>query len=703
MIFKVSEAMTPEISTLLRRGLAAHEGNRPAEAEQIYRRVLVLAPRHPEAEHLLATILTRKGEPREALELFESCLPRMGANPAARCNYAIALEAAGQTDKALDEFRLAISYHGDFPTALFHLARLEKARGNYGQTVDLLGRLLNLHKADHAAFLLFAEALHALGQTEAALKAFDSAAEAARLEADKVNAVGEALLRLRYLSQAQNLFQRAISLQPTHVTALINLAICLMHQGQSGKAVALLRAAQSIAPNLPEIDAHMADILIATGQVAEGTDLLAGLVEQNPRREDLHRKLIAALLYQPEFDGPKYLKQARLWARSHLQPHQPAKFIHNNHPDRRLRIGWVSPHFYDHPMRNLLMDVIRHLNRNEVELYFYAAVSRPDDVTRQWQAMADGWRDVYNHPPDQIADRIRRDKIDILMDLGGYDDEQPLAVFGLRPAPIQASLSRASTGIAQMDYIITHAMGLPDGAAENRLYGESVYRLAHSYFGYTSHDEDRSIAPSPGMINGYITFGSFARLAKISDATLNCWARIMNRVPDSRLIVKAAGLDDTYCRRHFLDRARQAGLNPDRMECFGHLPRDRHLALYDRIDIALDSFPHSGAITNCEFLWHGVPCISLAGQGQHARTGAFVVHDIGLDALIANTPAGYVDKAVLLTGDIDGLSALRRGLRQRMVKSPLMNYRAIAAGYEEAWRDMWAIWCKSQNNLLTPE
>ncbi len=176
--------MSADLKTLLRRGLSAHEGNRPDEAEKIYRRALSLSPGNPEVEHLLATLLTSLDRHREALELFDSCLPRLGANPAVRCNFAIALERAGQIEKAIDEFRQAISYHGDFPTALYHLARLEMPRGHIGQTVDLLGRLLGL-KPDHFdGLLLFGEALHALGQEEAALTSLDRAAEAAGITPD---------------------------------------------------------------------------------------------------------------------------------------------------------------------------------------------------------------------------------------------------------------------------------------------------------------------------------------------------------------------------------------------------------------------------------------------------------------------------------------------------------------------------------------
>jgi predicted O-linked N-acetylglucosamine transferase (SPINDLY family) len=687
--------MTAELSTLLRRGLAAHEGNRPDEAEKIYRRVLSLSPDNAEAEHLLATLLTRTGRHDEALELFESCLTRMGANPAARCNYAIALETSGQIERAIEEFRLAISYHGDFPTALYHLARLEKSRGNYGQTVDLLGRLLNLHQGHFDAFLLFGEALHALGQHEAALKSFDSAAETAGLDYEKINRTGEILLRLLYLQQAQILFQRALSIRPTHVASLINLAISLIHQGQLGKAMALLRTAKGLAPENPEIDGHLADIDIRAGDAAQGAAKLSELVEKYPARADFHARLLAALLYLPQFDGPEYLKQAKQWARSHLPPQTVTpKFANRRTNDRRLRIGWISTDFHDHPMSKRLMGLARHQNRNETELFLYAAVARPDDVTRQWQAIADGWREVYGQSPQQIAERIRKDRVDILVDLSGYAKNQPLEVFALRAAPVQATLYRASTGIAQMDYFFCHPEGLPSGVAENRICSETILRLPTTTIAYSPPADSAAVSPLPALLNAHVTFGYSGTLPRISDPVLHCWARIMNKVAGSKMIIHGDGLEDAYARKTFLDRARQAGLHPDRLELQGAIRNcDQAASVFTRIDIGLDPFPANNLETACDMLWHGVPFITLAGQTPPARAGLSLLCDVGLDALAAETQKGYVEKAVLMSKDIEALSTIRRTLRDRMLAAPLCNHRKIAAGFEDAYREMWKTWC----------
>lgn len=687
--------MTAELSTLLRRGLAAHEGNRPQEAEKLYRHVLDIAPNHSEAEHLLATLLTKQGQHREALELFESCIARMGANPAARCNYAIALEASGNIDRAIDEFRLALSYHGDFPTALFHLARLEKARGNYGQTIDLLGRMLNLHNGNFDAFLLFGEALNALGQYEAALMAFENAAEAAKLDADKINRVGAVLLRLGHIDAAQNLFSRALSIHADHVPSLINLAMSLIAAGRYQHAHDILETAHSHAPDLPDIEALFADILIRSGDTVNGVARLAALVEKNPARSDFHARLLSALLYLPQFDGPEYLKQARQWARSHLPPLvEPPRYANNKMPDRRLRIGWISPDFRDHPLHARLMGMARHHNRNEIELFIYSAVTRHDDITRQWQIVADSWRDIAGQDAERIAARIRKDRIDILVDLSGFTRDHPIEVFAHRAAPVQATFHHASTGIAHIDYIFGHADMVAPGAPENRICSEMLHRLPHAGFAYTPPENSPATGPLPALLNGYLTFGFTGTLPRISDAVLNCWARIMNKAANSKMIIQADGLHDEFVRQNFLDRARQAGLHADRITCQGIDPdKIRNTAIFDQIDVGLDAFPANNIMAGCDMLWHGVPFVTLAGTMPAARCGLGILADVGLDALAAETHNGYVEKAVLLGRDLDALSMIRRTLRDRVLKASMMDHRLIAGDFEQAYREIWRRWC----------
>ncbi|MDG4719203.1 MULTISPECIES: tetratricopeptide repeat protein [Thalassospira] len=686
--------MSDQLKTLLRRGLTAHEGNRPEEAEKIYRQVLDIAPNNAEAEHLLATLLTGLGRHGEAIDLFESCLSSFGANPAARCNYAIALETSGQIEKAIDQFKQAISYHGDFPTALYHLARLEMPRGHLGQTVDLLGRLLGLKPDHYEGLLLFGDALHALGQEEAALTSLEHAAQAAGISPDLICRVAGTYLRLGYPTQAQNLYQRALSINAKFVPGLRGLGQALAHQGYYAKAVALLKTARQLTKDTVEIDLVLADITLKCGDLVETIDNLESVLKKHPDHATADALLLRAKAKLASADATDHAKDAKNWAKHHMPIAARPKFANTRQADKRLRIGWLSPFFCEHPAHQLLRPLARHLNRHEVELFLYSATPRPDDVTRSWQVMADGWREVFGQDPMQIADRIRKDKVDILIDLCGVHPTQPIEVFALYAAPVQASLSTITTGIAQIDYLIGHKQVFAGELASNKLFSERGQKLDLGPFVPDQLEDARPVSPLPAAFgDGTIRFGCIDRVANISDQTLNCFARMLNKVKNSRIVIQDDVLEDSYAAKTFLDRIRQAGINRDRLDLAGGIATDDRASLFAQIDIGLAPFPSISLENYYEMLWHGVPFISLANDLPGSRLGLGLLTDIGLEALCAQTEKGYVDKAIMLSSDLSALASIRENMRDRIRNSKAFHAPAVAREFEEACREMWQNFC----------
>ena len=688
--------MSDQLKTLLRRGLSAHEGNRADEAEEIYRQVLDIAPGNPEAEHLLATLLTSVGRYGEALDLFESCLGRFGANPAARCNYAIALESAGQLEKAIDQFKQAISYHGDFPTALYHLARLELPRGHLGQSVDLLGRLLGLQPDHFEGLLLFGEALHALGQEEAALKSLDHAAEAAGITPIMIARVGAMLLRLGYPKPAQDLYQRALSIDAKFVPGLRGLGQALAHQGQYAKAIALLRTARQLTKDTVDIDLVLADIMLKCGDLPETIAILEAVLKKHPDNVNADSILLRSLAKQSTTDGVTLSKAAKSWAKHHMPIAAQPEFTNSKQTDKRLRIGWISPFFCDHPSFKLLGALARHLNRNDVELFLYSATPRPDQVTHAWQVMADGWREVYGQDPMHIANRIRKDKIDILIDLCGPHPAQPIEVFALHSAPVQASMAANSTGMPQMDYLIGHKELFSGKLAANKLLSEQPQILSFGPYLPGEFDDTIPVSPLPAAFGDVIRFGCIDRLSHISDETLMCFARILNKVKNSRIVVQDEVLEDAYAAKTFLDRARQAGIKRDKLDLAGRIEQQDRATLYAQIDVGLAPFPAICLENHFEMLWHGVPFVSLAGELTGSRMGLGLLSDIGLGALCAHTQKGYVDKCIMLTADLAALGSIRENMRERLQNSKALHAPAVAREFEDACREMWQNWCIKQ-------
>ncbi|MHC8493074.1 O-linked N-acetylglucosamine transferase, SPINDLY family protein [Thalassospira sp. SM2505] len=686
--------MSDQLKTLLRRGLSAHEGNRPEEAEKIYRQVLDIAPNNAEAEHLLATLLTGLGRHGEAIDLFESCLSSFGANPAARCNYAIALESSGQIEKAIDQFKQAISYHGDFPTALYHLARLEMPRGHLGQAVDLLGRLLGLKPDHYEGLLLFGDALHALGQEEAALTSLEHAARTAGISPEYICRVGGAYLRLGYPELAQGLFQRALSINPKFVPGLRGLGQALAHQGQYAKAIALLKTARQLTKDTADIDLVLADITLKCGDIAATIETLEAILKKHPDHATADALLLRTKVKLASANTSDHAKAAKNWAKHHMPIAAKPVFANSRQADKRLRIGWLSPFFCEHPSHALLGTLARHLNRHEIELFLYSATPRPDDVTRSWQVMADGWREVFGQDPMQIADRIRKDKIDILIDICGAHPTQPIEVFALYAAPVQASLSAATTGIAQIDYLIGHKEVFSGSLADNKQFSERPQRLEMGPYLPAERDDALPVSPLPAAFGDeIIRFGCIDRVANISDETLICFARILNKVKNSRIVIQDDVLEDSYAAKTFLDRIRQAGINRDRLDLAGAVAKEDRPALFAQIDIGLAPFPAMSLENYFEMLWSGVPFVSLANDLPGSRLGLGLLSDIGLEALCAQTEKGYVDKCIMLSSDLTALASIRENMRERIRNSKAFHPPAIAREFEEACREMWQNWC----------
>ncbi|WP_430475023.1 tetratricopeptide repeat protein [Thalassospira lucentensis] len=686
--------MSDQLKTLLRRGLSAHEGNRPEEAEKIYRQILDISPANAEAEHLLATLLTSQGRNGEAIDLFESCLSSVGANPAARCNYAIALESSGQIEKAIDQFKQAISYHGDFPTALYHLARLEIPRGHLGQAVDLLGRLLGL-KPDHfEGLLLFGNALHALGQEKAALMSLDHAAEAAGITPDMIYRVATAHLRLGYPGPAQGLYQRALSINAKFVPGLRGLGQSLAHQGQYTKAIALLKTARQLTKDTDDIDLVLADITLKCGDVLGTIEILKSVLKANPDNAMADALLLRSKAKLASGDGTEFAKRAKNWAKHHMPIAAKPAFANTRQSDRRLRIGWISPFFCEHPSFKLLGSLARNLNRHEIELFLYSATPRPDDVTRSWQVMADGWREVFGQDPMQIADRIRKDKIDILIDLCGAHPTQPIEVFALHSAPVQASLSPTTTGMTQIDYLIGHKEVFSGKLANNKGLSEHPQKLELGPYLPGELDDTFPVSPLPAAFNDdIIRFGCIDKLANISDETLMCFARILNKITNSRIVIQDDVLEDSYAAKTFLDRTRQAGINRDRLDLAGTVAAEDRPALFAQIDIGLAPFPAICLENHFEMLWAGVPFVSLASDLPGSRLGLAVLADIGLGALCAHTEKGYVDKCIMLSTDLKALVSIRENMRDRIRNAKAFHPPAVAREFEESCREMWQNWC----------
>jgi predicted O-linked N-acetylglucosamine transferase (SPINDLY family) len=531
------------------------------------------------------------------------------------------------------------------------------------------------------------------------------------------------------LERAETAYREAIALAPNLAEAHNGLGNVLRRAGRNEQAIACHRAAIQLRPDFAEAHASLALACGELGRQAEATASRRRVVELRPDSASAGSDLLYDLHYDSEV-SPAELFDAHLrWARKHADPLTAAARPHANDrdPDRRLRVGYVSADFRKHPVARFQEPVLANHDRAAFEVFCYSDVRRADAVTERLRSYADVWRETAGLSDAQLAEAIRADAIDVLVDLAGHAAGNRLLTFARRPTPVQVTCNgyMNTTGMSAMDYRLTDALHDPLGMTES-LHTETLVRLPNCAWCYRpgeaeheeaqhegrarllpsrgSPDDRGSAGASPSQLgphasaappcarNGFVIFGSLNKFYKATPMVLDLWARILAQVPGSRLLLVVAGGDalNPSVRRAVVER----GVPSERLEILDKASsRGAYLDRFGQIDIALDTFPFNGITTTCDALWMGVPVVSRTGPASASRAGLSLLTAVGLGELACPTPDEYVRCAVRLATDRDRLATLRRELRTRMERSPIRDERGYARAVEEAYRTMWAGWC----------
>ncbi|MNZ76824.1 hypothetical protein D3C78_953450 [compost metagenome] len=364
-----------------------------------------------------------------------------------------------------------------------------------------------------------------------------------------------------------------------------------------------------------------------------------------------------------------------------------------------LRVGFVSGDLHAHPVGYFMENLLRGLEAGTLELFAYPTRIREDEVTRRLKPYFSRWMPIQGLSDQAAARLIHDDGVHILIDLSGHTAYNRLPMFAWKPAPIQASWMGyfATTGMAEMDYFIGDPYVLPEAEVDH--FTETMWPLPESYLCMMPPHEAPEVSVLPGLVNGFITFGSFNNLSKMNDQVVGLWAKVLEANPGSKLFLKTMQLNDQGVQDVTKERFAAHGIEPDRLILEGHSPRTELLAAYGRMDIALDPFPYPGGTTSAEALWMGVPVLTKRGDRFLSHVGESVVSNAGLADWIARDEADYIEKSRLVAADIQRLAQLRSGLRERLVQSPLFDGRHYARQFERAMMGMWNKWQATQEDM----
>ena len=512
--------------------------------------------------------------------------------------------------------------------------------------------------------------------------------------ADEACAAGQASVARGDVAEAARHFRRATELNPASVLAHRNLGAAEYLRSHYFDAEAAYRAALRLNPAIRSAHLNLAAILTFTGRREEALAHLRDLVARNGDAPDLFSSYLFALTHSSRLTREQVFAEHVRFGESQAarlpspQPHPNAP-----NPERRLKLAYVSADVGQHILALMLEPLLRAHDRSQFEVWLYdnAAATETRALPRE---CVDRWVEVDRLDDAALADRVRADGIDVLVDLSGHTTGNRLAAFARKPAPVQVSWLGYpfTSGVRAIDYRICDARQV--GSGTSSLLVEEPFIVPGASVAFAPPD-DPAPAPLPCAANGYVTFGSVNGLDKVDDEVVAVWAEVLRRVPTSRFLMKARGLHDARLQQHFVDRFAGHGIAPHRLVFEGASGVRAFLESFSRIDIALDAFPYTGGSTTRYTLWMGVPLVTLEGVALYERFSGAILREMSLPELVAQDPAGYVAAAVALAGDRGRLATLRRDLRPQMRASALHDVAGQTRRLEDAYREMWRRWCAS--------
>ncbi|HYY61211.1 MAG TPA: tetratricopeptide repeat protein [Burkholderiales bacterium] len=647
---------TEEADRLIAEGNRAEEAGNFSQACERYRQAVVRAPDYPKAQVNLGIGLEALGDAAGATRCYEKALASDPADPYANYNLGKLLFTQGALPRAEQLLERALASRPEFPEARIVYGHVLYAQGKLEAAASELGVGSLQRPHDVGCRVALFHILEARGEFAAAASQLEAALEIEPQWPEALYDYGTTLMKLGRDADAESALRRVIALDPGFYLAYRMLANLLHRQGRVEEMLELCRAGRAREPASFELESFELLGLNFT-ESASAEALFRAHRAFGERLENAYPKRFA-------FPGDRAA------------------------PRERLRIGYVSSDFNYHPVGLFLLPVLERRDRSRFEAYCYATSTKRDAFTGRLAAQADVWRDASALSDAQLADTIYRDRIDVLVDLAGHSGVSRLGVFAQQPAPVQVGWLGYlnTTGLSRIRYRITDRFCDPPGLTE-RLHTESLIRLPHSQWCYRPFVSVAGASQPPLERNGFVTFGSFNQVAKLSSTTRSLWAKILKQVPDSRLAVH--GVPQGAAADRLLGDLAAAGIAPARIKLVPFSPVEEYLRSYDEVDIALDPTPYSGGTTTCDALWMGVPVLTAPGSRPASRSAASVLTSIGLTDWIAAGAEDYVRRTVEFAGRRDTLSALRAALRERLRASPLMDEESFTRALEQAYRRVW--------------
>jgi len=649
----------PQPNVLLQQALQAHQRGQLDKALQLYAQVRATNAHCLEAQLFAGEITLGKGLPTQAIPLLLNAAKIAPGNPTCLLRLGQALMMSGRNDQAL----------------------------------QLLTQAVTKFSGEVKLWRLLASALQRAGRVREAIDACKAAIAAGPLDAEAHDQLGALLVNGEGHTAGEPYFRRATELNPREAMYWCNLGICIAYRKDVAGAIPCFDKAIELNPALGKAYAGKGLAFERTYRMAEAVASYRQAINTDPLAWDARSCLLLNLHYLPEVTKEEILAEHRAYgdqlaktlsAEPPLPPTTPLS-------GRRIRVGFLSPDFRAHSVAYFMAPLLTLIDRQRFELFLYHDHATVDSMSKILQPMATTWRHTAGIPNDRLATTIREDRLDILFDLAGHTGFNRLHTLGRRLATVQATYMGYpdTTGLHTMDYRLTDAMADPLGEADPFAV-EQLLRFSPCAWCYAPNTKAPDPSPVPCLGTGAgVTFGCFNNFTKVTDDTLAAWGRLLERVSNSRILIKNHSLNVPDVQALVRKRCLACGLDPDRLVMLGRTERiEDHLGTYSQVDVALDTFPYHGTTTTCEALWMGVPVITLAGDRHSARVGCSILTATGHPEWIAKDWEEYVAKAAELAADTAALTMHRASLREKMRASILCDASAQAGNFMRAIEEM---------------
>ena len=695
---KKKSSLTEEQS--LNIAIQHHQSGNHDKARKIYQKILSTDPNNPTANHFLGLIASHEGNKNTAINLINKAISAQPDYAQAHNNLGIEYYSSNNPDKAIECYKKAIFYKPDYADAfnnlgncLFKQGKLEESIAKYRQAIAI--------QPDYATALNnLANALNDQRKFNEALVCCEKVLLITPEFPEALYNLGNAYRGMGNHVEAEKCYRKAVAINKDYAQANNNLGVILCDQGKFNEAILFYKKTLAIEPDNAAAHNNIGNMYKEQGEFEKAIYHYKKALAIKPDAYSTRSNLLLSLNYCPDISQEEIYEESIKWELQQLKKNNQTNPVFTNTLDnsRKLRVGFISPDFRTHSVSYFFEPLLNGHEKDQLEIFCYSDVQKTDNVTKRLQQKADHWIPIYEKNDSDAAKLVRKDRIDILVDLTGHTAQNRLGVFLQKAAPIQVSWLGYpnTTGLHSINYRFTDDIADPVG--DDNFYSETLLRLKNGFLCYLPDNKAPEVLSPPHVKKRHITFGCFNNVTKVNSEVIELWSKILSLVPDSQLLIKSRQLSIIGLKTKLLQTFKDNGISQNRLIVKQWIPEIKnHLELYNNIDISLDPFPYNGTTTTFESLWMGVPVITLLGDRHSGRVGASILHHIGKQELIASSKDAYLEKAISLAQDNDQIIYYKNTLRKSVKNSSLTDQKEFSKKMGNAFREIWSEWCRQQS------